>query len=319
MAVEKSNIIVSVIMSVYNGEKYLKEAIESILCQSYRNFEFIIVNDGSVDNTELIIKEYNDDRIKLLNKANGGLAQSLNAGITISTSEYLVRMDADDVSFPERIEIQLKYMLNNPECVMTGSDGYFIDQNGNYLYTSDLPESDEEIGKVLKFTSPFFHSSVMMKRSAVIKCGGYFEPVKQHVEDYILFNKIKQFGFLHNIKRPLIKYRLVPEGLANRANRTTKKMITVAQKLVEEKTVSAEEMEIFTRIRKKSERKLLGDYYCRIGCICLYKKSDKILARQKFVSALKKYPFNISFYFFLLLSFLPPYAISGWRKIRNRN
>jgi glycosyltransferase involved in cell wall biosynthesis len=122
---------VSVVMSVYNGEKYLCEAIDSILNQTFENFEFLIVNDGSTDRTLEILQSYRDPRIKVINnERNIGLTASLNKGLKIAKGEYVARMDADDVSFPHRLEQQKAFLDRNPRVAMVGSWAEVIDESG---------------------------------------------------------------------------------------------------------------------------------------------------------------------------------------------
>ena len=125
-------------MSVYNGEKYLREAIDSILNQTFKDFEFIIVNDGSTDNSLKIIKSYNDPRITIINQKNTGLAKALNEGIKIAKGKFIARMDADDISEPERFKKEYKFMHVHDECVALGTNAIIIDENGNNLYITEL-------------------------------------------------------------------------------------------------------------------------------------------------------------------------------------
>ena len=120
---------VSVLMSVYNGEKYLKEAIKSILGQSFKDFEFIIINDGSIDKTEKIIKVFNDKRIVLINQENIGLTKSLNNGLKLAQGDYIARMDADDVALSYRLEKQVKFLDSNPHIFLVGSSCYLINES----------------------------------------------------------------------------------------------------------------------------------------------------------------------------------------------
>jgi glycosyltransferase involved in cell wall biosynthesis len=121
----------SVIMSVHNGEKYLREAIESILNQTFTDFKFIIINDGSTDNSLAIIRSYDDKRIRILNNGtNIGLTKSLNKALKQAKGKYIARQDADDVSLPDRFEAQLKYFVQYPEVALLGTSTYIINQEG---------------------------------------------------------------------------------------------------------------------------------------------------------------------------------------------
>ena len=150
------NCIVSVVMSVYNSEKYLPEAIESILNQTYTNFEFIIINDGSTDNSLRIIKEYanKDKRIIVISRENKGLIFSLNEGIEVSKGKYIIRMDADDISLPNRLKIQLDFMEKNKDIAICGTVAITFDENNNERVWK-VYEDEKMIKAELLFSSPF--------------------------------------------------------------------------------------------------------------------------------------------------------------------
>lgn len=304
-------------MSVYNGERYLKEAIDSILNQTYKDFELIMVNDGSTDNSEKIILEYEDSRIRYIKRNNCGLAASLNHAVNISHGKFIARMDADDISYPQRLKLQYDCLTNNPNCIMTGSNADVIDMYGNYLYTSNLPVEHRQIVMSLDKTSPFFHSSAFYRKDTFLKCGGYYEPVRHHVEDFILWNKLKNYGILNNIVEPLIKYRIVPEALTNRESVKTNKMINIAKDIISGKRVPEEEMKLFYTNDNRKRSRLYSNYFCKIGCIYLYKSPQKRLnAIYHFIHALRYNLFNIHALFFILLSLMPGSIINRWKKIR---
>lgn len=190
---------VSVIMSAYNEEANIARAIVSILNQTYKDFEFIIINDGSTDRTEEIIKEYQnkDRRIYLISKGNTGLADSLNIGIQNSSGEYLARMDADDIADEKRLEIQVEFLDNNPEIAMVGSWCYLIDLTNNRKMECRPPISDKEIKRYMQKDNPFIHSSIMMRRSVIEEVGGY--KLIKGMEDYELWIRIAKNYKVANI------------------------------------------------------------------------------------------------------------------------
>lgn len=206
---------ISVVMSVHNGEVYLKEAIESILNQTYINFEFIIINDASSDNSEQIIKEFTDKRILLINnEENLGLTKSLNKGINIAKGKYIARMDADDISEVSRLEKQFNFLETNDSCSVVGSNIQLIDKEGNSLEIVKYPESSEEnLGNIF-FANCVVHSAAMFKKSEFETIGGYNEEYKK-AQDYDLWFKfIKNGGSLYNIQEPLVKYRIHNESIS---------------------------------------------------------------------------------------------------------
>jgi glycosyltransferase involved in cell wall biosynthesis len=205
--------LVSVVMSVYNGETYLREAIDSVLHQSYSNFEFIIINDGSSDKSLPIIKSYTDNRIILIdNDGNKGLIYSLNKGLEIAKGAYIARMDADDVCLPERFDLQVNQFLNNPKAMIIGSDYYLLTEN-KLRYIKNINDSDYQKA-VLLFAPCFCHPTVMMKNIFNEK-SIYYNQNFIHAEDYKLWTDLYAFGDYLNINKPLLKYRNHSSQISN--------------------------------------------------------------------------------------------------------
>jgi len=200
---------VSVIMAVYNGENYVRDSIESILNQTYKDFEFIIVNDFSIDNTIDIIKSYNDKRIKVINnEKNLGQTRSLNVGLKSATGEYIARIDADDFSYPVRIERQMDFLMRNPEFDLIGTSGHILDKSGKKRGTSLAPTSQEEIFFRMFFDNPVIHISVLAKRDRLLKLEGYDESFTI-AQDYDLWSRFLINGFkIGNLKDILVSYRI---------------------------------------------------------------------------------------------------------------
>ena len=195
-------------MSVYNGEKYLGEAIESILNQTYGNFEFIIINDGSRDKTQGIIDSYNDKRIKRIkNEENIGLVRSLNIGLRLVKGEFVARMDADDISYPERFEKQVRFLSDNEEVGVLGSAMENVDSKGNHLFFKHFPISHPTIFWQLFFENSVFHPTIMMRNSVIQKIGGYNEKFK-HIEDTELWGRLIHETKFANLNDALLKRRV---------------------------------------------------------------------------------------------------------------
>jgi len=198
---------ISVLMPVYNGEKYLREAIDSILAQTFADFEFIIVDDGSTDATSTILSEYaqKDSRIRVFtNEKNCKIATSLNRGLLAAKAPLIARMDADDWSYPERLEKQELFMRNHPEVSVLGSSVTLAEKQGVYKSF----ESNEEIRAFMLFGNPIFHPTVMMRRSIVLDAGGYCT-ANIPAEDYALWVHLsnnQEFLFF-NLTQPLVEYR----------------------------------------------------------------------------------------------------------------
>ena len=197
---------ISVIMSVYNGGKYLKQAINSVLNQTYRNLEYIIIDDGSTDNSLQILKEFKakDQRILVISRENKGLIPSLNEGVKLAQGEYIARIDADDVSLPERFEKQLKW-IEERSLVICGTWADGVDSLGVKVQDMNYPPVDKIRFFVLRH-NPFIHSSVVFRKDVFEKVGGY-KSFFRHIEDYELWTRIVFKYKTGNIPEKLLLYR----------------------------------------------------------------------------------------------------------------
>ena len=204
---------VSVIMSVYNGADYIDAAIKSILSQTFKNFEFIIVNDGSTDDSLARIKSYNDKRITLIDQDNMGLVLSLNRAIDISKAKIIARQDADDLSEKDRLEKEFKILNESPEVVLLGSSITTIDESSKIMNVHKVLLNDAELKQELLFRSPFAHGSVMFRKTTFISSGGYIES-DWPAEDYGLWLRMSKYGKFINIDSPLYKYRENTSGIS---------------------------------------------------------------------------------------------------------
>lgn len=208
---------ISVVMSVHNGEKYLLKAVQSILNQSYSDFEFIIINDGSTDNTARILASFEDRRIKLIhNRENIGLTTSLNKGIALAQGEFIARQDADDISLPERLERQVEYMQAHPEIGVLGAHKKEIDSEGKFIeiVLKPRPISPGFVGWMLFFKNPIVHSSLMLRKQLLIDVRGYDIQIIT-AQDYDLLVRLSTVTKISNLHDVLILYRKQPESISS--------------------------------------------------------------------------------------------------------
>ena len=206
---------ISVLLPVFNGSRYLAQSITSILAQRFTDFECIIVNDGSSDDSEAIIRSFDDERIILINQTNVGLPVSLNRAIRAARGRYLARQDADDISLPERFLEQVAFLDAHPHCVLLGTQAQIIE--GEHLSARLLahPTLNGELQLKLLFYNCFVHSSVMLRASALEKTGLYSENSAHFPpEDYELWLRLKNVGTLANLPKPLLQYREVPSSIS---------------------------------------------------------------------------------------------------------
>jgi len=197
---------VTVLMSVYNGEKFLRESIESILGQTFTNFEFIIVDDGSTDSSNEIIRSYDDPRICLAeNEKNIGLAKSLNKGIDLCRGKYIARMDADDISLSKRIEKQILFMDQNPTVGVCGSWVNYSRSGKKTVLRS--PSDPEEIKANLFFKNIIFHPTVIFRKELPSGDSVSYNENYLRSQDYELWARISHLSNISNIDEVLVEHR----------------------------------------------------------------------------------------------------------------
>lgn len=202
--------LVSVVMAVYNGEKYLAQSIESILNQTFQDFEFIIIDDGSKDNSLRIIKEYQykDCRVKIKkNKENIGLPASLNKGLKIAKGKYIARQDADDISLSNRLEVQYNYMEDNSDVDILGSDNYYIDIGGNIFSENSIDEIDVTHLLLSKKTL-FSHGTAFIRKSVFDDIGFYNESFFLSQDREYWMRSYMKNKKIHRLRKFLYKFRI---------------------------------------------------------------------------------------------------------------
>lgn len=208
---------ISVLMSVYNSDEYISYSIKSILEQSYKKFEFLIIDDGSKDDSLKIIKKYSkkDQRIKIIiNKKNIGLTKSLNKLAKIAKGNFIARMDADDISHAERFKEQINWFRKNPKKILLGTSGIKIDEKGNIIKSLNLKSlSHKKILKKLTFNNLYLHSSTMFKKSLFFKVGGYRNFFK-YAQDYDLWCRMSKYGLVGNLNKELVSIRFHSKSLS---------------------------------------------------------------------------------------------------------
>ena len=210
---------ITVLMPVYNDEKYLAEAIKSVLEQSFADFEFIIINDGSTDESEKIVQKFQtkDARIVYLkNEKNLGIQKTLNKGLSFAKADYLARIDSDDSwCDKDKLQKQFAFLENNPDHALLGSALETIDENGKSLQFIHFKETDPAIRDVLLFSSQFAHPSVLI-RAKVLDEVGYYSTEKKHknVEDYELWLRLGTKYKFANLPDVTLKYRVRPNSLS---------------------------------------------------------------------------------------------------------
>ena len=299
---------VTVLMPAYNAGKYIREAIDSVLSQTFTDFELLIVNDGSTDETESVISSYRDPRIRLISQPNQGVSAALNNGLQHASGKFIARFDADDICYPYRLQEQYDFMLQNPEYVLIGSDADYMDREGGYLLRyENIGHSYEEIVEKIHIYCPFVHSSVFYRKDVVLELGGY--EVKAHTfEDWLLWTKLIKKGKCLNFYKPLICVRLNPES------------VTVDERLRGQRFVELKKEMIFSGqpISSEQERELTGilksqdfsafkhySYHVLVAKKYLWNNHQASKSRQNSLQAIRLRPLKHEGYMLFLLSLLP--------------
>lgn len=207
------NKLISVILPVYNCEAYIGEAVDSILQQTYRNIELIVVNDGSTDGTAKILQAYTDPRLVVISQENARIVKALNAGLAVCKGDYIARMDADDVSLPDRFEKELAFLEANPEIMLVGTGSKIVDTQGNTLGYHRHPTRPDELKFYTIFDAYFVHSSVMFRREVRDRIGYYSENTKVH-EDFNYWSRITRIYKTANLPEVLLLYRELNSGMS---------------------------------------------------------------------------------------------------------
>ena len=230
--------LVSVVMSVYNGERYLREAIGSILNQTFRDFEFLMINDGSSDRTAEILKDYNINRIKIIkNERNIGLTKSLNKGLRIARGEYIARQDADDVSAPDRLEKEVNFLETHRDYAVVGTFVKILNEDSEVIGLLDRLTADTQIRKCLGTDNCITHGSTMIRKKCLLNVGFYDESIAR-AQDYELWLRLSEKYRLANIPEYLYMWRKHDENIE--AKHIEEQKISVILAMIKHKFSSIE-------------------------------------------------------------------------------
>ncbi len=203
---------VSVVMSVFNGQKFLSAAVDSILSQTFSDFEFLIIDDGSTDGTAEILNGFasRDSRVRIFRQENKGRAVSLNIGIGLAKGRYIARMDADDVALAYRLEEQIEFIERHPEICVLGGGVELVNSTGSLIKVYQPPLVDAEIKLAMRRYNPMCHPSVILRKEVAIAAGGYRKALLD-ADDYDLWLRMTERGEIGNLGSTILRYRLHSE------------------------------------------------------------------------------------------------------------
>jgi hypothetical protein len=307
---------VSVVMPVYNGAKYLAEAIDSILAQSYCDYELIIVDDGSHDNSASIAAAYTDPRVRMVRQENRGVAVSLNRGVALSRGEYIARMDADDVSDRGRLELQMAYLDANPACVLVGTQAILIDAGSHPLAPMPRPTRPDDIKRMLaRGSSPFVHGSVVFRKDAASSCGLYDERFR-NAEDWALWAKMEHTGLMANLASTSYRYRLHPDACTNQAPRFLKQHRKALANIYSAGLWSEASHELPAEVMQRNRlnpRDRRAQYYLTAGKVLIENEWQPARARGYIERSLLQNPWNAKAWINFGFCFLPRSLVAAWK------
>ncbi|PQQ42964.1 glycosyl transferase family 2 [Photorhabdus luminescens] len=207
--------LVSVILPVYNGERFIASAVESILNQTYHNLELIVINDGSEDRTDSIIQPYlKDSRLNYISRENKGLVATLNEALEKASGIYIARMDADDIAMSERIALQVEYLLQHPHTGLIGSNITLINELGEIIGQRHLPHGENKVLSYFLYGNPIAHPSVMLNR-AILKNELYYDKNAFPAEDLELWLRIIKIAPINNLNKNLLFYRITNSSITS--------------------------------------------------------------------------------------------------------
>lgn len=298
---------ITVLMPAYNAGKYIREAVSSVLNQSFPDFELLIVNDGSSDNTLTILDTFSDERIKIINQKNNGIASALNNGLKHALAPYIARFDADDICYPDRLEIQYNFIISNPEYSIIGSAGDYIDVNGEHVfYHRPAGFRNREINQLSFKICPFIHSTVLYKKEVIKSFGGYNENAHTY-KDHFLWAHILREEKGCNLPDSLIKVRLNPESVTIDEKWRTPEFRRIKYDTLRKLSITEAEGNQLLQIARKqhSPRIKEGAYYALLGKKYLWNNYQPEKARRNLIKTLWISPLRFKNYFLFAISYLP--------------
>lgn len=204
---------VSVVMPVWNGEKYLRAAVESILSQTFQDFELIAADDGSKDGTIAILESYSDPRVRILRLDHGGIVLTLNRGVMAAHADLIARQDADDISCPTRLAKQVEAMARAPSAVLCYTDALVLRDGKSAAQPSRFPRTKALLALRLCYQNPIVHSTVLFRKEAFLRSGGY-QSSERHAEDFALWGRMLEIADFVALPEPLLDFRVHPASVS---------------------------------------------------------------------------------------------------------
>jgi glycosyltransferase involved in cell wall biosynthesis len=312
---------ITVLMPAYNAVNYIAEAIISVLKQSFGDFELLIIDDGSTDDTARVIRSFKDPRIVLVQHENKGIAAALNTGLKHSRAPYIARFDADDVCYPDRLKVQYDFITAHPEYSIIGSAADYMDAEDNFIFTQHpVAHLDEEIQELSYTICPFIHSSVFYKKEIIVNNGGYNEYAYTY-EDHFLWVNILKKTKACNLSQALLKVRLNPESITIDEKWRTKKFREIKYASLKTGSITEADGIVLKQIAKQQYLPKIkeGSYYALCGKKFLINNYQPKKARLNVLKAIGLHPLRFDNYLLYTISYFPEKFINWlYRSSLNR-
>jgi len=312
-----NNPTITVLMPAYNAGNYIGEAIASVLAQTFTDFELLIINDGSTDQTTAIIRQFNDPRIVIINQENTGVAAALNTGLQHARAGYIARFDADDVCYPNRLQVQYDFMQRHPEYQIVGSAADYMDVEGNYLFTQEpAAYSNSQIHQLKYSACPFIHSCVLYKKDVVLNYGGYNEYAYTFEDHFLWLNILKEEKGC-NLPEALIKVRINPESITIDEKWRPRKFLAIKYATLKKRSITPREGMRLQQIclGQYSHKVKHGAYYALCGKKFLLNNYQPQKAREHMAKAISIHPLRFDNYLLYTISYMPESLVAWLHKI----
>ena len=308
--------LVSVVMSIYNDGVFIRDAISSILDQSLRDFEFIIIDDGAIDDSVAQVETFNDHRIRLIRQTNQGLAKALNRGIHEARGKYIARQDGDDISDPYRLETQVAFLEEHPAVGLVGCNALVIDEGGHPLIPTNFPTDNASLQEWLLSKSsqnPFIHGSVLFHKAIAMDVGLY-RPEFKRAQDVDLWLRIAERAELANLEDIAYRWRLRRTSVGGSSKTSQHDYARLAKVCARRRRAGQPEPDLsLSQVQRKFTGKL--NYALRASSpdaeyeLTLAKMllgfGEKLAGQKHLLRAIREDPFNIYAWLLLGLSAFP--------------
>jgi glycosyltransferase involved in cell wall biosynthesis len=300
--------LISVLMPVYNAQRYIAKAVESILTQTFGDFEFIIIDDGSTDSSPGILRKYaaRDPRIKLISRPNTGYVRALNEALALARGEFVARMDADDVAMSDRFERQASFLRGNPDVVLLGGAQELIDASGCLLLCpSVLVTNDQLQAAFLEGKTEICHPTAMIRRKAMVDAGGYDESLRP-AEDLDLWLRLAEIGKVANLPDFIIQYRIhdKSESSAN-IDLQIRKAYEATERAWKRRGVVGLQFDLTRRTRPTNDRKSKFEFMLQYGWWA-FNSGERYGAMQYGMKAIGQMPLRPGGWRLLMCSIVKP-------------